>query len=394
MKKIILIFIMLCSLEFYHLAFIPETIVKAIELTGLGTLLVFFVLYMVYGEKSTIRKRFLFPVILFFIASVLAMIGAYVCNDQKFINSLYAERAVYFYLVYFLLHAMKIETRFIVRVAVAFGVFYILLYFIQYFIYPVRITSSPIRVDRETLRIWLDGFGYLVIAYYIWLNRAASDFKWKYVLLLMLSLGVYIMMGTRQILAVILLLSLLYLFQSRVIRSKLLIFLMFAAGAVAAFFIFEDIILAMFQQTLEQSGNLEGSIRLRAIDFFMTRFYGNKLAYFTGNGVSYSSVYELRTMKYEQQYGFFVHDIGLVGEYFNYGAVYVVGALLILYKAIRAKLPEEFIFARYHFIAILLTVITAGGSFVSFGESIFLNCLIFYVIDREAVERSEERIIS
>ncbi len=386
-KKVVILFILLCSLEFYHLIFIPVSVLKVIELAGIGTILVFVIFYVVYGEKSTSRKRFLTPIILFFIASVFSMFGAYIFHEQPFINSIYSQKAVYFYMVYFLFHYMKIETKFIVRTSVVLGGLYIFLYIVQYFIYPVQITSSPIIVDRATLRIWLDGFGYLVIAFYIWLYRSADDLKGKYILLLLMSLGIFVMMGTRQILAVILLLSLLYLFQSRVVKSKILIFLMFAAGAVSAFFVFEEIFIAMLEQTLEQSNDLEGNIRLRAIDFFMTRFYNNNFAYFTGNGVSYSSIYELQTLKYRQQYGFFLHDIGLIGEYIKYGAVYAVAAIMILWRTIRSKLSEEFLFVKYHFIAILLTMVTSGGAFVSFGESVFLNCMLMYVIDKETSER-------
>jgi hypothetical protein len=383
-RKIIIIFIMLCSMGFYHLIFIPETVLKALELVGLGTILVFFILYSVYGEKSDSRKLFKFPVILFFIASILSMLGAFLFNDQPFVNSVYAQRAIYFYLFYFLLHYMKIEKEFIVRTTVALGVLYIIMYFVQYFIYPVRITSSIIRVDRGTLRIWLEGFGYLAIAFYIWLYRSANNLKLRYIFLLLLSLGVFVMMGTRQILAVILLLSLLYLIRSQVIKSKFLIFMMFAAGAVAAFFVFEEIIVAMFEQTLEQSRNLEASIRFKAIKYFMTRFYDNGLAYFTGNGVSYSSRYELLTMKIGQQYGFFLSDIGMIGEYFQYGALYAVGAIILLIRSIGTKVGEEFIFARYHFIAILLCMITSGGPLVSLSASVIMDSLYLYIIDLEA----------
>ena len=148
----------------------------------------------------------------------------------------------------------------------------------------------------------------------------------------------------------------------------------------------------MFQKTVEQSEHLEGSIRLRTMRFYLTRFYSNNLAYFTGNGVSYRSMYEIKTMTYEQKYGFFLHDIGLVGEYVKYGAVLVLAAIIILVKAIGARMKEEFIFAKYHFVAILLVMFTAGGAFASFGEAVVLNCLMMYVIDKEALGKGEAKV--
>ncbi|MGC9343763.1 MAG: hypothetical protein ACP5E3_13750, partial [Bacteroidales bacterium] len=163
LKKIILVFIILCSLKFYQLAFIPEVVFKISEWIGIGMIFAILIIYIVYSREKLFRQKFAFPIILILISVIISMFAAYGYHNQSFLKTAIAQRAIYFYFIYFLLHYMKMEGEFIIRLILVFGLIYIILYLTQYIVFPSQITNSKMFIDRGTLRIFLSGAGYLVI---------------------------------------------------------------------------------------------------------------------------------------------------------------------------------------------------------------------------------------
>jgi len=380
LKRIIIILIILSSLKFYSFAFLPELVIKVSEWLGIGLILAFTIVYFVYNREITIKKHFSFPIILIFTSVLLSMLGSYMFQDQSFALTAYAQRAIYLYLLYFLLHLMKLDGDFIIKTIVTLALVYLVIYFIQYILYPIQITTTKMFIDRGTLRIFLSGAGYLVISYFIWLYMAFRNFRLKYAIFLFSALGIFVLMGTRQVLASMLLLTMLFIFQSRVVKSKFLLITLIGISLIPVYFIFQNIILSMFEVTQAQSQNLEGSIRYEAARFFLTKFYPNKLAYVTGHGAAGPSIYGLRLARYAEEFGYYLADIGLIGEYIKYGMIYVIGVFIILFKILTSHLPEKLMFIKYNFFGIILTLVTGGGAFAS-GSNIIIICLLLYLID-------------
>lgn len=246
-------------------------------------------------------------------------------------------------------------------------------------------------MDRGTLRIFMPGAGYLVIAYFIWLYYIFKSFKVRYVVFLLLSLGVFVLLGTRQVIASMLLLSILFLLHSKIVKSKFIIFMLIGLAILPVYFIFQDIIYAMFEVTVSQSQSVESNIRIKAAKFFLTDFYPNKWAYFTGNGAAGSSMYEVRITNYSERYGFYQSDIGLIGEYTKFGALFVIGVIIIFYRALTAKLPEHLMFIKYNFLGLIMTLVTGAGAFGSSSTNILINCMLLYLIDLYMNEKLEAR---
>jgi hypothetical protein len=391
-RKSLLIIIILFSLEFYQLTFIPEGIIKVSELVSIGIIAALILINLVYGRTRSVKMRFALPILLIFISVIISMFGAYLFQNQSFANTAYGQKAIYFYLIYFLLHLMKMEDDFVIKTILSLGLVYIALYLLQYFIYPVEITRTKMFMDRGTVRIFLAGAGYLVVAYFIWLYLAVKEYKLKYVFFLLLALGIFVLLGTRQILATVFLLTLLFLFQSRLIKSKVLIFTLFALALIPVFFIFKDIFMAMYADTLEQSQNIQTDNRFEAAVFFLTKFFPSDLAYLTGNGSAYNSLYKLRLLRYSEQYGYYLSDIGLIGEYVKYGMIFVFAIFMMLYRVLRAKLTEKFMFIKYNFLSLLLALLTAGAALGSDGMSIVVNSMLLYLVDLNLSEEQPEKL--
>ena len=379
-KKVIIIIVILTSTGLYQLTFLPDVLVKASRLMGAALMAAVIVLYAAYSREKSYKSYFTVPIILILVSVLISMFGAYAFHGQSFMSTALAQRAIYFYLAYFLLHLMKVSGEFIIRCVFAFAFLYIGLYLLQYFIYPVLMTNAHVFIDRQTLRIFLPGLGYLVIGYFIWLYLTFRTFKMKYIVFLLLSMITFVLLGTRQLLAAIVLLTILFVLQSKMIKSKLLLFIMIGAAFIPVFFLFQDIILAMFEVTQKQSQRIESNVRVEAAKFFLTDFVPNGWAYITGNGASGSSLYGLRIIRYAEEYGYFQSDIGLIGDYTKYGILYVFGALIILYRILIKKIPEKLMFIKYNFMAILITLVTGSGAFGS-ADSIVIICLLLYLLD-------------
>jgi len=380
-RKVVLIMIILFSLKFYSLIFIPEVVIKVSDWIGIAMIAAFTILFMFYNREPLMKQHFSLPIFMILFSVVLSMFGAYVFQDQSFMATAYGQRVIYFYFIYFMLHYLRVPGDFIVRTILTFALVYMGLFLLQYVLYPRLITTSKVFMDRGTVRIFLSGAGYLVISYFIWLFLVFKNFKLKYVILLLLTLGIFVILGTRQIIASVLLLTILFMLQSRVVKSKFFFFFMIGLAIIPIYFLFQDVIFAMFDVTRNQARNLEGNARIEAARYFMTEFMSGKWAYITGNGATGRSQYGLRIARIAEQYGYYQSDIGLIGEFSKYGIIYVGGVILILIRALRAKLPEGLMFIKYNFMGIILTLVTAAGAFGTSGTNILINSMLLYLID-------------
>jgi hypothetical protein len=379
-KKVIIIIVILTSIQFYQLSFIPEAVIKTSELLGIALMAAVIVLYTIYSREKLFKAHFTTPIVLIIVSVLISMFGAYAFHDQSFLITAWAQRSIYFYLVYLLLHVMKVPGEFIIRCILSFALLYAGLYLLQYFIYPIELTHAKVLIDRGTIRIMMPGLGYLVVGYFIWLYLTFRRKKMKYILFLLLSMTIFVLLGTRQVLAVIVLLTLLFILLSKMVKSKVLVFLLIGAAFIPVFFIFQDIILSMLEVTQKQGQTIEKNIRLEAARFFLTDFYPSGWAYITGNGTSGASLYGLRIFRYAKEFGYYQSDIGLIGEYTKYGFLYVLGVIIILYRVLIKKIPEKLMFIKYNFTAIILTLVTGGGVFGT-AQGIVTNCMLLYLID-------------
>jgi hypothetical protein len=380
-RKVLLILIILCSVRFYELIFIPEVVAKAAEWLGIGLIAGLLVIFMVYDREPLMKHHFAFPIVLILFSVVLSMFGAYAFQDQSFTATAYAQRAIYFYLIYFLLHYMRMPGDFIIRLIVTLGLVWMGIYLVQYSLFPKQILSTPIFEERGTIRILLEGTGYFVISYFIWLYFTFRGFKLKFAMFLVLSLAVFVLMGTRQVIASIVLLTILFILQSRVVKSRFFIFMLIGLAFIPVFFLFQDVIYSMLDVTRRQTQNLTSYVRFESARYFLTEFFTNPWAYITGNGAAARSQYALRLIRIAEEHGFYQTDIGLIGEYSKFGILFVIGVIIILYRALMSKLPEGLMFIKYNFLGIILTIVTGAGAFGNSGTNILINSMLLYVID-------------
>ncbi len=54
---------------------------------------------------------------------------------------------------------------------------------LQFFAYPVTLMDIPVREDRGTIRVYLDGLGYAMVSYFMCLHLFYQTNKAKYFIL-------------------------------------------------------------------------------------------------------------------------------------------------------------------------------------------------------------------
>ncbi len=132
--------IILLSIGLYTL-FIPYGGAKlAVYLSEL-IVFVFLILHIVYNRGKRIPMNFRWEIGLIFIGLILSTFAANLFHNQGFSQSLISQHDFYFFLFYFLLHYLKPDPKRIINMFLVLGFIYLVLYLVQYFLYPRLIVS-------------------------------------------------------------------------------------------------------------------------------------------------------------------------------------------------------------------------------------------------------------
>lgn len=387
-KKLIIIFIVIAALELYNFTFLGPNFIKVFQLAGIALMAVVLIIQLVYQKEINFRKHFNIELLLIFIGVILSMFMAQWGHDQSLSITFIAQRFMYFYLAYWVLHSIKVSVNDLEDIIYWFGIVFSILYILQYLVHPMVIFDVRIAEVRETVRIFLPGFFFLILAYFLTLNRLFESFSIGKLFSILLFLSIVILMGTRQVIFTLLLLTIINVLFSKTVKSKVLILILMVSSIIPIILMFQEIFISLIDLSKDQSETLEDNVRLRAAVFFLTELFPNSFAYITGNGAdSYNSSYGFMIQIYRDAYGFYQSDIGLIGDYVRYGAFFALGAFLILFRMIFSKTSDSRSYFKYFYISILLTLFTGGGPFAQ-ADSIVLICFTLYIIDIDKHDRN------
>jgi hypothetical protein len=379
----------LLSIKFYSL-FVPYSVGKGLVLLGVVLVLIFYLLNLVYNNSKDLKKGFTTPVVLIFISLFVSSIAANYFHDQSILTTLFTQFDLYFFLFYFLLHKLKPNVSTLVEIIVYLGLIYCALYIIQFVIYPTKILTCAMRPERGTIRIFMPGIDYMVAAYYIFLSRFFITNRPKYLFIMVPIMIVLFLLGTRQAIFIVALMTIVMILFSKRVKSKFVILLFIVLSTIPIFFIFQQIFYNMFNLTVSQGADAQEYIRVKAAQYFVLNFNPNPIWIFTGNGMpGLHSGYGIAISRLTKTSGFYLNDIGLIGDFFRYGILYVLAMLYMLYQLVRIKLHEQFIFIRYNtYTSIMAIFVGAGMS----SQSLVLFCMMLYITDVDKIKIAIEKL--
>ena len=311
------------------------------------------IVQLVYQKEINFQKHFNLELLLILGGVFLSMFMAQWGHNQSLSTTFIAQRFMYFYMAYWVLHSIKVSIEDLENIIFWFGISFSILYLIQYMVHPTVIFDVRIAEVRETVRIFLPGFFFLILAYFLTLNRLFESFTVGKLLAVFLFVSIVILMGTRQVIFTIMLLTIINVLFSKTVKSKLLILILMVSMIIPIIFIFQEIFISLIDLSKDQSETLEENVRLRAAVFFLTELFPNNFSYITGNGAdSYNSSYGFMIQMYRDTYGFYQSDIGLIGDYVRFGALFALGAFLILFRMIFSKTSTSYAVFYLHFLQV------------------------------------------
>ena len=366
----------------FSFTFIPESALKVLGLIGVGVIILTILLQLIYSPVEHFVLHFKWEIFLIFIAVFTSMFMANSTYGQGFSTTLIAQRYMYYYLIYYMLHSLKIPDYDLEKIIIGFAVVYAAFYVLQYLAYPTRIFDVRVSQERGTIRIFQAGLSYLIIAYFMMLNQLFKEFSLLKMSALLFFVSIFFLMATRQLILSVLVVSMANILFSKQVKSKILIILLIAVGTIPLIIMFQEMIMSMITLSQKQSVNVQENTRVIAATFFLTEFFPNNLAYITGNGAdSTNSAYGVMIQMYKNVYGFYQSDVGIIGDFSKYGLFFLIGVILILVKALKAKMTAKLNYIRYFFVMVILISFTGGGFFGDGADSIVAVSILLYIID-------------
>jgi hypothetical protein len=385
-RKFIVVYIIIGSLQVYNLSILGN-IIRLFHLSAIALMIAVILFDIIYFKTKKPALQFAMPIFLIFIEVFVSMFTAFLSFNQHVGISLYAQRDIYFYLFYFTLHALKIEKKDLMRILILFGFLYFILYLIQYLAYPAEILDIPMRIERGTIRIYLEGAGYAMISYFMCLQIFYSTNKIKYLIFSIIFILPIVLFGTRSGLATLLVGTLVQLILSKKVKSKALIVFLVILSVIPVIYFFQDIFSGVIKAQKVENAQGSENIRILAAQFFLTKLPPNTMAYITGIGApsERSSLGQLTTMLSEK-YGFYLVDVGIIGNYITYGVLFVFSVLLIVIKLMFAKMERDMSFIKYFFFFEVFLMLPIAAGF-AFSPPIATLCCLFYLTDISSHER-------
>ena len=381
-KKFLVIIIIAASLQLFRFTFLPDTLMKIIGLGGVVIILLTIGLQLIYSPAEHFILNFKWEILLIFISVFTSMFMANSNYNQGFGTTLIAQRFMYYYLTYYMLHLIKIPDYDLEKIIIGFAVVHALFYFIQFAAYPTRVFDVRAAQSRGTIRIFLPGLAYLIIGYFLVLNEIFKKFTPLKLGLLLLFVSIFFLMATRQLILSILIISLINILLSKQVKSKILIIILISLGTIPLIIMFQDMIVSMIILSQKQTENAEENIRIAAAAFYLTDFFPNKLAYLVGNGMdSTNSSYGVLVQMYRSVYRFVQSDIGIIGDFSRWGLIFLTGVVMILVKALKAKMTGKLNYIKYFFVFVIFVSFTGDGFFGNSADPIMAICLLLYIID-------------
>lgn len=387
-QKAVFIIVLLFSIHFWELRYIPQLI----NVENLLTWLVCgFCLIMVINKDNL---RFKIAILVFLAGIFLNSFAAYINLGQSPLTTLLSFEFYWFILIYFLLHYFKIDRKFLESFVIVFGAIYSVLYIYQYRIYPDLIFRDDPNTAEWSWQFEILGHGFLMLAYFLVLNRYLLKHKLINIFMAFGFLYVLIRSDFRTLIAGAIIITVVMIFRT-VRRFKDVAMLFFIAALMIGFTKYEGVskvITRMINQTEENLN--EGDKYIRFIEFeYLYKIFPQNISYFIiGSGKPSGANlnrYNEGTLGAEKKmnYNIVWVDIGILGFYIIIGGIATLGLLWYTFKAIFFKLPRDGFYLNFYFLYLFVVSFT--------NEEIFRNGIFtvqaigLYLIDVIANEKSE-----
>jgi hypothetical protein len=387
-NRLLLIFISLCSVWFFRLRGLGKG-ERVFELLGIALIIVFLFFYYLYDKNSLNVKRNFGLIILFLSSILISSFSCYYFNNQSIPATLYQSKPEFYVLFYFLLHFLNLKPEWIKEFIFYFAMIAGLVYIMQYFAFPTKITEAKMFIDRGTLRINLPASAFRDLGFFMCIDMFYRTNKSKYAIGAMLLLSVAIISAFRSVIALYVGLAVIYLLINNKVKNKFMMIIMFVIVMISGFFVFQNIFIAMSKSSQKESSQGKDYVRLQAGNYYFSQITNRPVAGILGNGApDPSTPYGARTDYYILKHAYYLSDIGLIGSFYKYGLLFVLVSFFILMRLLFIKVSTDLNFIKLFAVMQLLVFLTTFPIFED-ESGIVIICLMFYLVDCDLTKNKE-----
>ena len=389
-----LLLVAFSSFGFFRPIFLNDLVLKHLLGFYIDVVLLLFLLAVpVVFRNVFFMKNYLFtlPVRLLGLSIIFSIMMAYFFWGQGIMDNIFSEISIICYLLYFYLMAKNIPVKIVEKVIIIVGITYVCFYLISFAINPVKIFEYKESNDRDFLRIFLFGDGFLFLFYFLALNKYMFSKSKIWLMMALLTCLCIILNQTRVYMIAVAIITVFYLLGSKKIVVKFLV----VAVVITALIIVPqlDFVKNLQKRTQSELKKSDDYIRVKAAKYYIDDFQPSAATKIFGNGFPMPETYFGKTItNLHEKRGYFVQDIGLVGLYTTMGVIAVIAFLIIFYRGVKVKLTEDYVYLKLFIIFLIATSLTTDDTFS--GSYVIAIVFTLYLYEHCRVEAQQMVFIS
>lgn len=244
--------------------------------------------------------------------------------------------------------------------------------------------------SRGIFRITIANSGFLILAFFMFLNNWVVEKSKKYIILAIFAFILIIMTTVRQVILWSFIVSIFYLFRKWKYMWGILAISIITINFTTVKINEDSVIGSLIELTENQvNDNQQGDTYIRFLEYkyYFTNYSDNLLAFIFGNGQAHS---ESAFGKYEEKlnnyYGFYQSDVGYARFFVQWGILGLILVILLLHYPLKYKMPENLIFLKLYVIYQIFANIAASW----FWHEIITICVTYYMIDCFALSKNNK----
>lgn len=341
---VLLILFLLYTSRFFNYVNWDSTLAGQISYFIFGSILLLYLFFKNRGFNP--KTNFNTTVLCLAAIPFITIAMSYAEFGQSPIASFKALFPHFTWLLYFLFHKYRLSEKSAIHLLLGFVFVVFFIQVIQQFtssdslfgIYTKEqlddlsiIDIAEIRNGLYRFRLPGNGFISMIVLYYFWI-RIQKRFSYQSLIFILISLATIYLTLTRQILftaIVTLSISFLFVKNSKMKVSTLVLTSIFILLILS----YSDILFSNFLLQTKNDVSLN-NVRYASFLFYWGKITQNIFTFILGYGVPNDQLthFSKEMSRWTNMFGLYTSDIGIIGQWFHYGLVYILIYLSIVYK--------------------------------------------------------------
>ncbi|WP_295962273.1 hypothetical protein [uncultured Alistipes sp.] len=322
---------------------------------------------------------------------------AYIFNNQPPLRSLSGTTVFLSIGLYFLFQKWNIPVKNIEKIFLYTLLGYTLAYTIASVTFPTNLfgytgvdsveSMESVQESRGVMRFGIMGAEIVVLMIFFLITTYSKNKKY-YIWLIPLFILLFLR-GTRGPFFITVAITITYLFvksKQKILLLPIICTILLSMNVIVDYILSKDSAFSSFiELTIKQveANKDDEDIRIKMTKFFVNDYNTNIGQIIFGNGVPVSvSSYGKELQSLEDKYGYYPVDVGYVMFFVYFGLLGLYVYLLLLYRVLKIKIPQQYSYTKIYIIYIYIVSI-AGAYFTAASP---LIAMVLYIMDKKRLQ--------